>query len=255
MLSNRNNKMITNNQLICSLKTKQISAPIRTLIYQSNKWVPNIIPIDEIDNLAEAFERLPKKHKLESTDKTPEFIIQRNQALFWFSYYLALRPLEAVSIKFSDIWNNHEGKYFIRIRGEENKLKKDRILPLPKKLVGVLIELFNEFSYRNFWKNSPYLFPSTMNKQNHLSRDQWNDIFQKAIKEACLWREHPNPKKKRGFYTAYSLRHSRAVDLLEKSNFDLWSVANVLGHCRINVVACYLPLCSTIQEHIRKVME
>lgn len=252
-----NNKMLYKPELIPQINTikKQISAPIRTLIYQPNKWVPNIIPIDEIENLAEAFTRLPKKHKFEDSDKTPDFIVQRNVALFYFSFYLALRPLEAVSIKFTDIWHNFDEKYFIRIRGVENKLKKDRVLPLPDKLVNILKELFDEFSYRKFWKDSPYLFPSTMNKQNHLSRDQWNDIFQKAIREAGLWRKHPNPQKKRGFYTAYSLRHSRAVDLLEKGNFDLWSVANVLGHCRIDVVSCYLPLCPSIQNHIREIME
>jgi len=237
------------------LQRKLPQPPLRTLIYQPNKWVPNIIPLEEIENLAQAFSRRPKKHNFESTDKTPNFIIRRNVALFWFSFSLALRPLEAVSIKFSDIWKNPTGEYWIRIRGETNKKKKDRVLPLPKTLVSVLQELFDEFNYRKFWKGSPYLFPSTRDKQNHLSRYQWNSVFQDAIKEAGLWRKHPHPEKNRGFYTAYSLRHSRAVDLLEKSNFDLWSVANVLGHCRIDVVSCYLPLCPSIQNHIRQVME
>ncbi len=235
------------------MKKLIINAPIRTLIYQCNKWRPHAIPIDEIENLMDAFDRLPKRHKLNDKDKWAEFIIKRNKVIFATSYYLALRPQEAVGIHLNDVTKDQFGRYWIQIRGENNKRKKSRLLPVPKELAIIFYGFFNEFKYKDFWKDSKWAFPSFMGKNKHLGRARWNDIFQLAIKEAGLWRSHPT-KEGRGLYTAHSIRHARAIHLLEASNFDLWTVANILGHGRVDVTASYLHMCPSIQEHICDVM-
>jgi integrase len=219
-------------------------------IYKENKWIPYCIPIQEIPNLEKAFEKLPKKHRINKNDRTPEFLIRRNKSLFLFSYLLALRPSEAVKLKFSDIKRDVTGRYYIFINGENNKTKKDRIIPMPDKLIEILKKWLEDFVYKKFWKDSEWLFPSLIG--NHLSRYQWGEIFQKAIREAGLWKKHPT--KNRGLYTAYSLRHTRAVEFLEKSGFDIWSVSKLLGHESIQATLCYLHVCPSIQNHFRNLI-
>lgn len=156
----------------------------------------------------------------------------------------ALRPKELLKMKFEDI--NLQEKT-LRVRGENNKVRKDRLLPVNEKIAPLFIEYFS--FPRWLWKNSPYLFPSFANQ--YLSPERWKHIFrEKALKPAGLWikPEKPSLCKTR----SYTLRHSKATELINKT--DIYTVANILGHADIRSTKTYLHLNKAIFEHMRQAL-
>lgn len=229
--------------------------PLRILNYQPTKWIPHVIPSDEIPSFFIAISRLPTLYIFNNNkeNRWDEFLTQRNLLMFTTQYLLALRPGETIALKWTDIWKTPSGKYYIYIRGENNKRKRSRELPVPDHLSKLFEYMIKNFEYKKFWKNSEWIFPSFRNPKNHISRYRYNEIFQKAIKECGLWRPHPT-KPYRGLYTAHSLRHSRATHLIQKSNYDLWIVSQILGHNRIDVTSAYLHKCPDIVDYQRNLL-
>ena len=143
--------------------------------------------------------------------------------------YLLLRPREACWLKFSDFKNGR-----IKIRGENNKEKKDRPLPIPEKLKEY-ISFYLSFP-RWMWKGSDYLFPSAENEK--LSPERWKHIFrEKILKPSGLYEPKEGTKMPRT--RSYLFRQSGATQLLDKTN-NPWLVAQVLGHSDLRTVKKYL---------------
>ena len=170
---------------------------------------------------------------LEESQKYPrgiygEWMKARDLCILASLRYLMLRPREACWLKISDF---KKGR--IRIRGENNKEKKDRILSVPDKLKKYLAY------YLSFpqWirKDSQYLFPSAENEK--ISPERWKMIFrEKVLKPSGLYEKKEGSRMPRT--RSYLLRKSGATQLLDKTN-DPWLVAQVLGHSDLRTIKNY----------------
>lgn len=220
------------------------------LVYEGTKRLPDMFELDDIDRLYAALARLPRRHTLNAQDTTDSFLVARNQMILLCSYYLALRPLEAVRLRFIDFFPTGTFRK-VKIYGANNKNRKDRVIMVPKVLQNALEGY--AVAHKSILGGCMYLFPSLGKKHTHVSRPRWNDIFQAAIKEAGLWRPHPT-KPWRGLYTAYSLRHTRATHLCDISEGNTRAVANVLGHANISVTNVYLHATKYYEKYMEWLM-
>jgi len=177
-----------------------------------------------------------------------KFLKMRDIAIILTIYLLGLRPKEACCLKFEDI---NIKNAMVKIRGENNKVRKDRIIPLPKALIQIYKEYFR-FPQERFWKGSKYLFPSFQNP--HISAERLKHIFrEKALKPLGLWEISDKLGSKR---TLYKLRHSRASHILKKQieemgQPDLYAIANFLGHSDIRSTVVYLHTDEEYNEYLR----
>ncbi|HEB46974.1 MAG TPA: site-specific integrase [Candidatus Pacearchaeota archaeon] len=167
----------------------------------------------------------------------------RDRLILKIMFEHALRPKETCCLKFEDI--NLKAKT-IRIKGENNKVRKDRLLPINENIALLFIE-YIKFP-RWLWKGSPYLFPSFSNQ--FLSPGRWKHIFrEKVLKPSGLWKKPEIPSKCKT--RSYTLRHSKATELINKTN-DIYLVANILGHGDIRSTKAYLHLNKNYMEYMRK---
>lgn len=175
------------------------------------------------------------------------FSIVRNVTIFYTLYFLALRPKEACCLRFNDL---DLEKGLIKIRGENNKQGMERIIPIPKQLIFYFRKYLAHPRY--LWKGSSYLFPSSENE--FLSAARWKAIFRDALKIAGLW-----IKPEEGSYVSktrsYTLRHTRATELLTASNMDIHAVSNILGHKELSSTQRYLHKNPNYQEYLRSLLE
>lgn len=213
----------------------------QTLLYDSTYKLPG-----------EVWNKEDIELMINTVDKSPDYLKNiwgdwmkaRDKLIIKMLFEHALRPKELLCMKFEDI--NLKTKV-LRVRGENNKVRKDRLVPINEKIVPLFLEYF-KFP-RWLWKNSSYLFPSFANQ--FLSSQRWKHIFrEKVLKPAGLWikPEIPSQCKTR----SYTLRHSKATELINKT--DMYTVANILGHGDIRSTKTYLHLNKEIFEHLRQVL-
>jgi integrase len=214
------------------------------LLYEDTVKLPDIFSQADIKKLVDTLKF--------SKDYLPniwgDWMRARDTTILMTIYLLALRPKEACCLRFEDF--NSE-TMTVKIRGENNKTKKDRVLPVPIELLNVFQHYFN-FNRARFWKGSPYLFPSY--ESIYLSPERWKHLFrEKILKPAGLWVKpidlgtgNKVPK-----FRSYTLRHTRATELLNKSN-DIFLVANVLGHAKLTSTRVYLHKTDSYVEYMRK---
>lgn len=158
-----------------------------------------------------------------------EWMKARDLCILALLRYLVLRPREACWLKFSDFKNQK-----VRIRGENNKEKKDRILPVPEKLKKFLV-YYLSFP-RWMWKGSEYLFPSGENDK--LSPERWKHILrEKVLKPSGLYEKKEGSRMPRT--RSYLFRKTGATELLDKTG-NPWVVAQILGHSDLRTVKHYL---------------
>jgi site-specific recombinase XerD len=176
-----------------------------------------------------------------------EFLKMRDVCILATIYILGLRPNEACSLKFEDFdFKNRK----VIIRGENNKCKKDRILPVPASLMK-FYKQYLVFPRSRFWRASKYLFPSF--SRDHVSASTLKFIMrEKVLKPLNLW----NFSETR---TTYKLRHSRASHLLAKQieDFgrpDIFAIANILGHADIRSTQVYLHTDEKYTDYLREMM-
>ena len=172
----------------------------------------------------------------------------RDKAIFLTMRILALRPKEACGLKFDDF---DVISKTIKIRGENNKQGRDRVLPLPDKLIEVYMEL-SMFPRERYWKGSPYLFTS-LHHNSFISASSWEATFrEKILKPLGIW-EAPEGKSTSPPYSSYSLRHTRATEILNKTK-NIFLVADILGHSDITSTEVYIHLSVEYLEYMRKAM-
>lgn len=213
---------------------------MQVLLYTKKQDIPDVVwTREQIYNMINTIESSKKYLKTIWGD----WMKARDKLLLILMFEHALRPREACYLRFDDF--NKEA-HTIKIRGENNKQGKPRIIPISKKISPYVNEYFSFPVW--MWKGSPYLFPSAENPV--LSPGRWKTIMrEKILKPMGLWIEpiSPNFSKTR----SYTLRHSRATELLNNKN-DIYLVANILGHADISSTTCYLHKTKKYMEYMKE---
>ncbi|MCM8539673.1 MAG: site-specific integrase [Lentisphaeraceae bacterium] len=145
--------------------------------------------------------------------------LDRHRLVFTMMYCCGLRISEAVNLKVQ-----HIDLERLQVFVFEGKGQKDRIVPLPKTLAGLLIQYF-EVKAKSEWA-----FPSQKGKKA-MRADTLQRCFQLVVKEITLLKD----------VKPHSLRHSIATHLLERG-MSLLYVRNFLGHKNIATTMIYLHL-------------
>jgi len=210
--------------------------------------------LKEIDKSEKYWKGLPnsyfkKGHKI---SEWGVFFKARDKTILATIYILGLRPKEACCLKFSDF---DMRKCLVKIRGENNKVRKDRVIPVPQVLISIYRN-YLKFPRCRFWKGSKYLFPSFM-KRYISPKSVERMLREKALKPLGLW---TFPEKHGSQRTTYKLRHSRATHILAKQikedgKPDIFAIANFLGHSDISSTLVYLHTDKSYQEYLRKQIE
>lgn len=165
----------------------------------------------------------------------------RDLLLFNMMFEHATRPNEICALRFEDI-DLKNNKIFIN--GTSNKVKKSRWIPLCRRVA----KYWNVFlSFPSWlWKDSKYIFPSFGDKSKPLSAGRWKHIFREKIcKPSGFYQQPDHPSHART--TSYSLRHSRATEILEEEG-DIDLVAALLGHKDTRVTRGYTHFTKTRWE-------
>lgn len=213
----------------------------KQLLYEETGKLPEVFSNEDIERIKETIEKMPYPKNMYG-----KFLKERNKAIFLTLFILALRPKEACCLKFNDF--DMERKV-IKIRAENNKQGKSREIPCP----NLLIEAYKSYLKFNrpiFWKGSDYLFPSMEN--DHISAGRWKHIFRNVLKNCGLWLppEHPETGNKTPPLRSYTLRHTKATQLLNKSK-DIFLVSNILGHSKLNSTKVYLHKSEEYMNYMR----
>ena len=171
----------------------------------------------------ETFERPRREHKLPNVLSKEEIkrILEaltntKHRVMLTVIYACGLRRSELINLRPGDI-DSERGVLKIR----QSKGKKDRIVPVSEKLIGILRDY-----YRNY-KPAIYLFEGQAKGEQYSASS-----MQKVLKEAC---------KKAGIrkpVTLHWLRHSYATHLLE-SGTDLRFIQELLGHSSSKTTEIY----------------
>ncbi len=223
------------------------------LLWQGVRKIPNIFSDKEIELIFKSILNSNNYWSKKGYKDWGEFLRFRDLTLIATIYYLGLRPNEACSLKLSDF---NIANSTVLINGKNNKCHKDRLLPLPKRLIDIYTEYLKFERYR-FWHGSKYLFPSFSSEHIHPGR--LKAIFrEKALKPFGLWKMPENNKISPT--RLYTLRHTFASRLLNKQiekhgQPDLFAISNLLGHSDIRSSSVYLHTDSSYMEYLRKEIE
>ena len=175
---------------------------------QIGKHLPDILSVEEIDNLISAIDRSTREG-------------QRNCAILETLYSCGLRVSELCNLKISDLYLN-DG--FIRVEG---KGSKQRLVPISPRAIE---EIKNYFITRNEGLIKPgyedFLFISKFGK--NISRIMVFHIIKELADKIGL-------KKS---ISPHTFRHSFATHLLE-GGANLRAIQNMLGHESIGTTEIY----------------
>lgn len=208
----------------------------QTLLYDGTKKLPDVFSQENIEKIIHTI----KDSRAYLNNEWGNWERARDLCLFMTIYALALRPKEACKLKFSD-FNFHDAT--IKINGNNNKTGKDRILPIPQTLIPFYWDYF-AYDRTYYWKGSEYLFPSQAN--DHISPARWKMIMrEKILKPAGIYIV--------GKTRSYTLRHTKATEILNKTN-DIFLVANVLGHAKLDSTKVYLHKSPSYMNYMRSNM-
>lgn len=225
-------------QTINIQQPQAVSYRNHVLLYKDTKKVVSTFKQGDIDTMINTLVYSKKYQK----NIWGEWTKARDITLLLTIYLLGLRPKEACKMHSKDISVSDNT---IHIQGSNNKQGKDRILPLPKKLLKAVLA-FLKFP-RYLWKGSKFLFPSFVNAS--LSAERWKHIFrEKILKPSGLYEKAEKIQQTK--YRSYTLRATRATELLNQTKGDIFLVANFLGHADLRSVTKYLPNCDYLQEHL-----
>jgi integrase/recombinase XerC len=213
------------------------------LLYDETNLLPDIFKPEEIQRMLGALQNSNGYLK----NIWGDFMRTRDVTILMTIYLMGLRPNEACSLRFDDFDIKNRT---VKIRGENNKVKKDRVVPVPDELIKYYSD-YLKFRREHFWKGSKYLFPSFENE--HISAGHWKYIMrEKVLKPAGLWiapidngTGNKTPK-----YRSYTLRHTRATEILNHTN-DIWLVANFLGHAKLNSTKVYLHKSEKYMDYMK----
>lgn len=182
----------------------------------------------------ENIERPRREHLLPNVLSTEEVkkilgscINLKHRAMLSLIYSAGLRRSELINLKLVDV---DSGRMTLHVR--QSKGKKDRTLPLSKKILELLREYFIAY------KPKEYLFEGQYGGMYGKRSIQL--VFNNAIKKSGV-------KKKA---TLHTLRHSNATHLLEAGT-DLRYIQELLGHKSSKTTEIYTHVSQTKLQNIR----
>ena len=190
------------------------------------KRIPNILSIEEVDQLIKATRKLSYR-------------------VFFFAIYsMGLRLSEGLQLQVGDIDANA-----LRVHIRNSKGNKDRLVPLPMNTLHLL---------RSFWKvhkHPKFIFPNRKRGlknahlvESHLERGGVQNAMKKVVDELQF-------KKN---ISCHSLRHSYATHLLE-AGVDLLELQKILGHVSLLTTVKYTHLTTHTTQRadtaINKIMD
>ena len=225
---------------------------MQNLHYNGTRKLPELFSEKEIQEIIKQISNCNDYWKTKGYKDWGEFFKFRDITLISTIYILGLRPKEACCLQFKD-FNLRTAT--VKIQGKNNKVRKDRVIPIPKTLMKILSE-YLKFPRKRFWRGSKYLFPSFTNP--HISPSTLKTIFrEKVLKPLGLWEI---PERLGSSRTIYKLRHSRASHILNKQikengHPDIFAIANFLGHGDIRSTQVYLHTDENYREYLRRQIE
>jgi integrase/recombinase XerD len=140
----------------------------------------------------------------------------KHRTMLFTIYSCGLRCGDLLNLKIADIDSK---RMLIHIKN--GKGRKDRIVPLPKKLLGILR------TYYKSCKPKVYLFEGAKAGEQY-SEASLRQVFKKAVKKVGI----------RGTAKLHWLRHSYATHLLE-SGTDIRYIQELLGHSSSRTTEIY----------------
>jgi len=150
----------------------------------------------------------------------------RNHAIIATMLQTGVRVGELVGLIFDDLLIGGRFKNALTVRGEISKSKREREIPISKRLKDVLQEYITWYQNRNIAiKPDDPLFQQS-NKVQSLSPRQVERIIAKLSKEAIGRKIHP-----------HLLRHTFATNMMRVA--DIRIVQEILGHTNIASTQIY----------------
>lgn len=153
---------------------------------------------------------------------------RRHLAILSLMYDTGARVQEICDVKVKDLRISCE-PYSIVLHG---KGRKSRLVPLAKEEVGILLSYMEEWHLDSPDKYEHFLFFNHLN--NRLTRQGISHILNKYVKNA----KAENPDLLRGNISCHTLRHSRAMALLQ-AGVNLIYIRDILGHVSIQTTEIY----------------
>lgn len=150
------------------------------------------------------------------------FMWKRNQVIVYTYLYTGLRLSELTNLKLSDI-QVHE--WYLKVI--KWKWSKDRIVPLGKEINKKLSYYIQARKEHFEWVTTDILFPTAY----------WN-ILQKRDLRTIIDKLRDNLSF---YFTWHQLRHTYATELV-RNNFDIYNIARILWHTRIDTTKIYLSV-------------
>ena len=157
----------------------------------------------------------------------------RDFILLSFMYECATRVSEAISLTRSQLYFNDNHAYAI-IHGKGNK---DRRVPITPEFAKILKKYLDTFDINN----NDFVFKNKNNKK--LTSKGIEYILLKYVNN--LQTEHSDKFKEK--YSTHSLRHSKAMHLLE-NGINLIYIRDFLGHASITATEIYAKTNPKIKE-------
>jgi len=190
------------------INLEEIERPIRP------RKLPEILAMDEVASLIKSIRNI--KHR----------------TMITLIYACGLRRSELLKLKINSV-DSKRGLLYI----QSAKGKKDRFVPLPEKLIGLMRVYYKEY------KPKHWLFESTTRGKPYSDASLWK-IFKQAKDNAGI-------KK---LATLHTLRHSYATHLLETGT-DLRYIQELLGHKSSKTTEIYTHVTLQALQNIKSPYE
>jgi hypothetical protein len=161
----------------------------------------------------------------------------RHQVLILIMIDAGLRVSEAISLRFGDF---DFKKKLLNVKSlKKRNTHNTRQIPLSQRLFLSLADYYKEFDKVN---TDTWLFPSTKDANNHITRDSVNKYLQRLNhRKTNIQNLHP-----------HALRHSFATSLVATGS-NLHEIADLLGHERLDTSRIYAHIPNEkLQKSINK---
>jgi integrase len=210
-----------------------------TLQESGFKKIPELFDRDDFSKMISAIE----KGSIYPVDPYWNFWMkERDKCILAMLFYTGCRPKEICSLRYDDF---KPKLMAFHIRGENNKQKKDRIVPIVEPLVPFIQ------SYLKYGRRSNYIFPSYENISKPLSSGRWKTIMrEKILKPSGLWIAPVNTTVPRT--RSYSFRAGYGTELLKQTG-DPGLVAAMLGHSDWRSLKRYIFLNQITDNNLQRV--
>lgn len=157
----------------------------------------------------------------------------RDYVLLLFMYETAARAQEISDLTFKQL--NFKNYFYITLKGKGNK---ERNVPITEDLKEILIKFIKVFHIQN---DNDYIFKNKNNSKITTKGIEY--ILKKYIDKARV----KYPEKFKDNYSNHSMRHSRAMHLLE-SGVNLIYIRDILGHVSVTTTEIYAKTNPLVKE-------